>query len=113
LKNLPDLEHIPAIMMEKVFKKAFHTAELASMPVKDRELYEHNLHDYWTYLSTLQQAKKKGRVQGRAEGIVKGIAQGKAEEKIEIARNMKKEGFEMAMIIKMTGLSPDEIERME
>ena len=109
LKNLPDLEHIPAIMKEKVFKKAFHTAELASMPAKDRELYEHNLHDYWTYLSTLQLAKKKGR----AEGIVKGIAKGETQKAIEIARNMKKEGFDMTMIIKMTGLSPKEIERLK
>jgi len=44
LKNLPDLDDIPSIMKENVFKKAFHTAELAVMPVNERERYEHDLY---------------------------------------------------------------------
>jgi len=44
--------------------------------------------------------------------INEGFRRGRAEEKVEIARNMKNEGFDMAMIIKMTGLSPEEIERL-
>ncbi|MCL2710999.1 MAG: Rpn family recombination-promoting nuclease/putative transposase, partial [Planctomycetaceae bacterium] len=105
LKNLPDLKQIPSIMKEKVFKKAFQTAELAVMPEKERELYEENLHGYWSYLATIETAENKGRAKGRAEGRAEGV--------LQIARNMKKEGFDTAMIIKMTGLSPDVIERLE
>jgi len=100
LKNLPDLEQIPAIMKERVFKKAFRTAELAAMPENEREQYEHNLHDYWTYLATIKTAEKKGKAKGRAERAV------------EIARNMKKEGFDMEMIAKMTGLPSEKIKRL-
>jgi len=109
LKHLPDLEQIPSIMKEKVFKKAFKKAELAAMPEKEREVYEHNLHDYWTYLATIETAENKGR----AEGIAKGIAKGRAEEKLEIGRNMKKDGIDSKNIAKYTGLSPNEIERLE
>ena len=39
-------------------------------------------------------------------------AKGKAEEKVEIARNMKKEGFDAGIISRMTGLPPAEIRRL-
>jgi predicted transposase/invertase (TIGR01784 family) len=97
LKNLPELEQIPSIMKEPVFRKAFHTAEFASMPAREQDLYEHNLHEYWTYLSTLKTAEKKGRSKKAAE----------------IARNMKNEGFDPAIIAKMTGLSLAEIKRLK
>ena len=55
----------------------------------------------------------KGIAAGKAEGKVEGKVEGKAEEKKEIARNMKKDGFDMAVIVKMTGLSPKEIKRLD
>ena len=121
LKNLPDLERIPSIMKEKVFRKAFKKAELAAMPEKEREVYEHNLHDYWTYLATIETAENKGiakgLAKGRAEGITKGIAigkaEGRAENSIDIARNMKKDGVDPKTIAKYTGLSPEEIKRLK
>ena len=104
LKELPELQQIPSIMKEKVFKKAFKTAELAAMPEKEREQYEHNLHDYWTYLGTIDTAERKGESKGRAKG--------RAEEKLNIARTMKKDGVDSCVIAKYTGLSPEEIERL-
>ena len=38
--------------------------------------------------------------------------EGRAEEKIENATAMKKEGFDTAVIARITGLSPSEIERL-
>lgn len=102
LKHLPDLEHIPSIMKkEKVFKKAFHTAELASMPEKERERYENDLHDYWAYLSSLKKAAKDAR------------AEGESNKACEIARNLKKLGVDLETIAKATGLSPQEIKRLK
>jgi len=121
LKNLPDLKHIPSIMKEKVFKKAFQTAELAAMPEKEREAYERDLHGYWTYLSTLNKAKQDGRAMGRAEGRAEGRIEGRAEGRaegesqktVEIALNMKKAGFDVAVIAQMTGLTPEEVIRLK
>jgi len=109
LKRLPDLEQIPAIMKERVFKKAFKTAELAAMPEGERERYEHNLHDYWTYLATLGTAEEKGKAKGRAEGR----AEGETNKAIEIAQNMKQKGFDTATIAEMTGLPSDRIEQLD
>jgi len=57
----------------------------------------------------IETAENKGIAKGRA----KGKAEGKAERDIEIARNMKREGFDPAMIVKMTGLSLKEINRLK
>jgi predicted transposase/invertase (TIGR01784 family) len=113
LKNLPDLDHIPAIMKEKVFKKAFHTAELSAMPEKEREWYEHDLHSYWTYLATIETAENKGIAKGRTKGRAEGRAKGRAERNIEIARNMKKKGLDDALVAEMTGLSLQEVKRLK
>jgi predicted transposase/invertase (TIGR01784 family) len=109
LKNLPSLEHIPALLKEKVFKKAFHTAEIASMTENDRVSYEHNLDEYRTYLATIETAENKGI----RKGIMIGRAEGKAEEKVEIAREMKRDGVDLKFIAKYTGLSPEEICRLD
>ena len=44
--------------------------------------------------------------------IAEGKAEGKTEEKIEIARNMKNEGFDASTISRMTGLSSAEVKRL-
>jgi len=60
LKNLPGLGHISTIMKEKVFKKAFLTAKVATMSQTERDLYDQELNDYLTYWATIETAKKKG-----------------------------------------------------
>jgi len=105
LKHLPGLEHIPAIFKEEVFQKAFHTAEVASMTKVQRDYYEQEWNDYLTYWATLETAEKRGLKQG--------IDVGETQKAIEIARNMKSEGFDTEVIVKMTGLSPKEIKRLK
>jgi len=113
LKNLPSLDNMPAIMKEKVFKKAFHTAEVASMNEKDLVRYEHDLNIYWTNYAAMETAKKRGRQQGRKEGLKQGMKQGMKQGIAEMARNMKREGFDSAVIAKITGLSPQEIKSLD
>ena len=111
--------------------------ELAAMPSKEQERYEHDLHGYWTYMATIEKAmqdglalgKFKGKTQGiklgkaegikigRAEGIdigkAEGMNVGKAEQALEIARNMKQKGLDPAMIAEFTGLSSKEVNRLK
>lgn len=56
------------------------------------------------YNSGMKKAKDEGRAEGRAEG--------KAEEKIEVARNMKADGESVEKIMRYTGLSKEEIEKL-
>jgi len=48
----------------------------------------------------------------RREGRAEGEAIGEAKKARETAQNMKQEGFDPAVIAKITGLSPSEIERL-
>ncbi|MGL4595605.1 MAG: Rpn family recombination-promoting nuclease/putative transposase, partial [Thermoguttaceae bacterium] len=47
------------------------------------------------------------------EAHEKGIEKGIGESKTEIARNMKSEGFDLGIIARMTGLSPEAIRRLD
>ncbi|MCL2118063.1 MAG: hypothetical protein FWH27_06505 [Planctomycetaceae bacterium] len=75
------------------------------MSPAERDRYEQESNDYLTYWATLTTAEKRGKNMGRAEGEI--------QKAMDIARNMKNEGFDSAMIAKITGLSPDEIERLD
>ena len=110
LKNLPDLDCIPTILQEEVvFQKAFHEAEVAAMPKKDRDRYNHELKQYRDYWSTISMAENKGIHQG----IAIGRTEGETQKAMDIALKMKKKGLDTALITEMTGLSPEEIEGLD
>ena len=57
----------------------------------------------------IKNAKEEGKKQGKKEGKI----QGKKEQSIEISRKMIKEGLEIEFISKVTGLSKEEIEKLQ
>ena len=56
----------------------------------------------------LEEGLEKGIKEGREEGIKEGIKEGN----INTARRMKKANCEMSFIMKMTGLTKEEIEKL-
>ena len=46
------------------------------------------------------------------KGKIQGIEEGMEKEKIEIAKNMLKEGLPIDMVSKLTGLSENEVKRL-
>ena len=46
----------------------------------------------------------QGRKEGRKQGIVVGVKKGKADEKMDIAKKMKAEALDNALIEKLTGI---------
>ena len=64
----------------------------------------------------LEEGEEKGRIEGeekgRIEGEEKGLSKGRIEGVLEIARNMKAEGSETTFIMKVTGLSEEEVEAL-
>lgn len=54
------------------------------------------------------EGRLEGRLEGRAEGLVEGLAEGR----MEVARNMKKLGVPIEIIMQSTGLSEKEIENL-
>ena len=57
-------------------------------------------------------ARDQGREEGRAEGIAEGKSEGRAEEKIDVAKKMLAEKMDINLIIKITGLTKKEIEKL-
>jgi predicted transposase/invertase (TIGR01784 family) len=113
LKNLESFDEIPAILREPVFEKAFATAEYVNYPPALQEAYQNDLKAYRDNINVLETARIEGESRGRAEGRAEGRTEGRAERDIEIARSMKKDGIDPAVIAKYTGLSLTEIKRLK
>jgi predicted transposase/invertase (TIGR01784 family) len=120
LKNLSSFDHIPAILRERIFERAFETAEIARLDDLEYQRYEAHLKvyrdNYAVMKTAIDEGEERGRTiglaEGRAKGLAEGKAEGKAEEKIEIARNMKKKGLDDTLIAETTGLSLEEIDHL-
>lgn len=60
----------------------------------------------------LREGRQEGIEQGRQEGIEQGRQEGIRQNNVQNARGMKAEGIPTGIIAKITGLSPDEIEKL-
>lgn len=107
-KNLNRLEKIPAKLQDKVFKKLFNSAEVAKFTKNEREQYEESLKIYRDWKSITDTAFDEGKV----EGIIEGRMEGKMEGKIEVALAAIQSGLSNEMIITLTGLSSQEINKL-
>jgi predicted transposase/invertase (TIGR01784 family) len=92
LKNLHRLQDRPKKLQEKVFKKLFAQAEIAQLTPEDMRTYEESLKTYWDNYSILETAKQEARR--------------------EIAQELKKNGVDIDVIVKSTGLTREEIEKL-
>ena len=55
------------------------------------------------------EALAEGLAEGKAEGKAEGLAEGKAEGKAEVAKALKSMGFDADVILKSTGVNPDDL----
>lgn len=92
LKNLESFDHIPSILNEPIFQKAFGTAELAGLSAEQRDRYEQSLIQYRDLKSALETAVE--------------------EREIEIAKNAISEGLDNQIIARLTGLNTEQIEKL-
>jgi predicted transposase/invertase (TIGR01784 family) len=112
LKNLPRLQERPKRLQEKVFEKLFSEAELAKLTPEEMRSYDESLKVYRDNKNTMDYAIKLAAEEGRQEGRLEGRQEGKMEERLEIARALKKNNIPLDIIIKSTGLSKEQIEKL-
>lgn len=94
LKNMDTMETMPfADERNAIFARLEETAACANLTKEERELYEEQWRNYNDYYNTIDFAREEGR----------------EIRSIEIARAMKSQGLEVALIAQCTGLSPEEI----
>ena len=108
IKHLEDFQVIPNIIADEVFQQAFDKAELAKLGSVEMEEYERSLKVFRDLNGAFTTAHDEGKVEGKIEGKI----EGKAEGKTEIASFMKAENETIEKIIKYTGLTKEEIEKL-
>jgi predicted transposase/invertase (TIGR01784 family) len=100
IKNLEDFQSIPSIFTDEIFNKAFEKAELAKFGQTDLANYENSLKIYRDLKGVIDTAFDEGKIEGKLEG------------KVEMARAMKSDNEPLEKIMRYTGLSKVEIDRL-
>ncbi len=107
-------------MNEPTLRKAMDTLEFLSQDREARQLYEMRQKALHDEVSMILGAKEEGRAQGRAEGRAEGKEEGREEGKEEgsreralsVAKNLLSMGLSTEMIMQATGLTRQEIEKL-
>ncbi|MDD2863658.1 MAG: Rpn family recombination-promoting nuclease/putative transposase [Methylococcales bacterium] len=97
IKQADDLDHIPANANTSALKQAYEIAEQHTWSADELEVYESQKIEIVKTRNMIDSA----RVEGKAEG------------KVEIAKTMLAEGFDLETIAKITKLTPKEIETLK
>ncbi|MDF9831222.1 Rpn family recombination-promoting nuclease/putative transposase [Parabacteroides sp. PF5-6] len=127
-KYMDTLERIPFETKKATFRKLLKAAEIESLSSGDRRHYDKVLKDYRDYVNTVEYAKvegieigmEKGKVKGieigmekgKVKGIEIGMEKGKAEGVKTVALRLKESDVSLDLIIRSTGLSPEDIEKL-
>ena len=110
----------PELLDDPEVAKAIELLEVINYNESEQEIYDR----YWDAVSVeatwksigeregVKRGMEQGIKQGREEGIEEGMAQGRKEEKRQLAQNMLAEGFEPAVVAKITSLNIEELQKM-
>lgn len=110
LNKISDLENLvegDEILMDSLNElKNISRDSILMDDLERRELEE------YCYKLAIMDAKNEGKDEGLSEGKQAGFNEGKQNEKIEIARKMLKDNFDIDLISKYSGLSIEEINNL-
>jgi predicted transposase/invertase (TIGR01784 family) len=109
LRELVTFDDIPIEFQGDIIEGAFNLAKLANMSYEDRHAYELSLKYYRDFINVMGTAKKEAKQEGKEEGIEEGREEGKFLEKIETAKTMIENGFDIKTIEKITKLTEEAI----
>jgi predicted transposase/invertase (TIGR01784 family) len=87
-------------LQEKIYEKLFAAAEIAKFSKQEREMYEESLKFYRDIKNVVDTAFDDGK------------SLGKIEQNYELAKKLKEKGLPIELIIEVTGLSAEEIEKL-
>jgi predicted transposase/invertase (TIGR01784 family) len=105
LKNMEILDRMPWAAKDSVFRKLAEIGEVSNMTKDERIEYDAALRHYRDTLNVMRGAQDKGRQQGLAEG--------RLQANIQTAKNLLSMGLNADQIAKATGLSREEIIKMQ
>lgn len=102
---------------ERYISLLFEEAEIAKFSPKEVREYEASKMAYRDIKNSIDTAKQEGKEEGIAigkeEGIAIGKEEGKNERNLEIAKDMLAMNIDEATIIKLTGLTLEQLQQMK
>ena len=101
LKNLYKLTQRPKELYDKVFDRLFEEAEIAKFTPQEMREYEASKMAYRDIKNSIDTAKQKG------------IEEGMNQKALDIARNMLADGVDINLIMKYSGLTQEQIEKLK
>ena len=101
LKNLENLDHIPHLLNEPIFMKAFEVAEVKNMDADDYILYQISKSKKYDHELVLEEAERLGTERGYNKGMEKGMEKGYSKKEEEFVLSLHFEGFEPVVIARL------------
>ena len=104
--DIPDTATAPGL------NEARQRLKLDRMTKEELNAYYRHLDNIVILRDNIFTERAECRAEGRAEGIAEGRAEGEREARIQIARNLKKAGIPVEVIVKSSGLTVDEVKKI-
>jgi predicted transposase/invertase (TIGR01784 family) len=95
------LTDCPQKLQERIFRQLFEQAEIAQFSEQEYQEYENSLKYYRDLKNSIDTAFDEGKIEGEQLGIQK------------TARAMKEKGMEISIIAEVTGLTAEEIAKLQ
>ena len=120
-KHLEDI----SLLTDKVFDRLFEEAEIAKFTPQEMREYEASKMAYRDIKNSIDTAKQEGLAEGMEKGMEKGMelgmekgmkkgmAKGMNQKALDIARNMLADGVDINLIMKYSGLTQEQIEKLK
>lgn len=105
LKNMEILDRMPWAAKDSVFHRLAEIGEVSNMTKDERLKYDAALRHYRDTLNVMRSAEDKGRQQGLTEG--------RQQANIQTAKNLLTMGLSVDQIAKATGLSCEEVMKLQ
>ena len=117
MKNLYKLTQRPKELCDKVFDRLFEEAEIAKFTPQEIREYEASKKAYRDIKNSIDTAKQEGLAEGMElgmkKGMKKGMEKGKNERSLEIAKTMLADAVDINLIMKYSGLTQEQIDKLK
>ena len=110
-------ERYISLLTDKVFDRLFEEAEIAKFTPQEMREYETSKMAYRDIKNSVDTAKREGIAEGMEKGMKEGLEKGRSEgmnqRSLDIARNMLADGVDINQIMKYSGLTQEQIEKLK
>ena len=110
-------ERYISLLTDFGFDRLFEEAEIAKFTPQEMREYEFSKMAYRDIKNSVDTAKREGIAEGMEKGMKEGLEKGRAEgmnqRSLDIARNMLADGVDINLIMKYSGLTQEQIEKLK